>query len=620
MSQSIHPLSSPFLNLFPKRWPQEFFSSRKPHDDRPYIEDMLESLHSVGEEFDGDDLQMFMESYDDDLTILDIREAIRFMQGKTGTTSLGPQRCVPKAKGTAWLDDRTCSLHLAQHARVYPEPCIFQTLQEEPSYIVTTECDITDTVGEASSSLEHAEHGINGSRFAHPDVVQAVRSYILPLTSYDLQSHLREKRFENPKYLDADRRLIYIADPDADDLAALVRTATAHQQQSLRDVMCKYLSLDTSIKATISEGYSSFHLEFHIPYFALRRSRLDHTFAQRKRRTHRGWMNVGFLNTRDIGTEEDGIWGIHQAQISVTLCGTDNSRWIAYCFEDRHFDEDAELGPDEHTDIHQSDQIANGEFGAEDTIWDSREYFLRVLFVRMHQVHKEWGELLRAIESGIKEHSWGRFFFSSNRDGTPSNMVPSTALNWIESIAQLLDKILDDIGKTNDAWIHFTSVTGDLAYFSDTHANPNMVRTFNKLTDIFSELLVLEKRLRRIADQCEKRAQTVNLRLTSDSMQSAQLTVYFISPFAIVSTFFAIPVPIISFERNLLSFVVAMILYIVFLQLLLFFRGGKIRRLLWWEKLSARAKAVWSGKDSSITENKLGANSLQRRSTQAAYV
>jgi hypothetical protein len=331
-------------------------------------------------------------------------------------------------------------------------------------------------------------------------------------------------------------------------------------------------------------------------------------------------MNVAFLNTRDISTEKEGIWGIHQAQISVTLCGTDNSRWIAYCFEDRHFDEDAALGEDEHTTVHQSDQIANGEFGAEDTIWDPREYFLRVLLIRMRQVYKEWGELTRAIESGIKEHSWGRFFFSSNRDGIPSNMGPSVALNWIESIAQLLDKILDDIGKTNDAWMHFTSVTGDLAYFSDTHADPNMVRTFIKLTDVFSELLVLEKRLRRIADQCEKRAQTVNLRLTSDSMQSAQLTVYFISPFAMVSTFFSIPVSIMGFERNIVSFVVSMILFAVLLQVLLFFREGRIWRLPWWEKLSGKVKAVWSRDDSSTTENKLGAISLQRRNTQAAYV
>jgi hypothetical protein len=620
MSQSIHPPSSPFLDFFPKRWPQEFSEARKPHDDRPYIDAMLESLHSMGEEFDGDDLQMFMESYDDDLTILDVREAIHFMQGKARTTSVGPQLHLRKGKGTAWLDDRTCSLHLARHSKVCREPYVPQALQKEPAYVVTTECDIADAIGEVSSSSEHTEHGTNGSHVAHPDGVQDVRSYNLPLSSYDLQIHLREKRFDNPRYLDADRRLIYIADPDADDFAALVRTAAAHQQQSLQDVICKHLSLNTSIKATIPEGYSSFHLEFHIPYFALRRSRLDHTFLQRKRRSHKGWMNVAFLNTRDISTEKEGIWGIHQAQISVTLCGTDNSRWIAYCFEDRHFDEDAALGEDEHTTVHQSDQIANGEFGAEDTIWDPREYFLRVLLIRMRQVYKEWGELTRAIESGIKEHSWGRFFFSSNRDGIPSNMGPSVALNWIESIAQLLDKILDDIGKTNDAWMHFTSVTGDLAYFSDTHADPNMVRTFIKLTDVFSELLVLEKRLRRIADQCEKRAQTVNLRLTSDSMQSAQLTVYFISPFAMVSTFFSIPVSIMGFERNIVSFVVSMILFAVLLQVLLFFREGRIWRLPWWEKLSGKVKAVWSRDDSSTTENKLGAISLQRRNTQAAYV
>jgi hypothetical protein len=600
-----HDTPSPFLSLFSKTWPHEFSEARKPDDDRPCVEEIIEHLHSIGEEFEGDDCQLFMKSYDEGIPSFDIRNAIRFIRGSAGASSLHNQYRSRK-KGTAWLDDRTRNSYNIQHATITGAKDTLHTSRTGPGSLVIVECDITDATLGASHSSHRIGNAFTGSHDRSPDMSRAPRSYILPLTADALRSHLREKRFDHPTYMDADRRLIHVADPDSYDFLALIKTAPAHQQRSLRDVICKHLALDTSIKATIpEEGYSVFQLEFHMPYFALRCSQLKDIFAQRKKRAHRGWMNIAFLNTKDKDPEEDGTWGIHQAQISVTICGTDNSHWIAYCFEDRHFDEDGELGQDEHTSIHQSDQIAGGEFGAEDTIWDPREYFLRVLLIRMRQVHKEWEELVRKIESGIKEHSWGRFFFSTTRDGRPSDVNHAAASTWIDSTVQLLGKLLDDIARTNDAWASFTSANGDLAYFSDAHTNAHMVRTFNQLKDVFDHLLGLQKRLQRIAEQCEKRAQTVNLRLTSDSMKSTELTVYFISPFAIVSTFFAIPVPIIGFERNGVSFLIAMLLYAGFLQTMLFFWGGKLWRQPWWEKLSRIARAIWNGDGGLTTKNEV---------------
>ncbi|KAL5121913.1 hypothetical protein ACEQ8H_000129 [Pleosporales sp. CAS-2024a] len=226
-----------------------------------------------------------------------------------------------------------------------------------------------------------------------------------------------------------------------------------------------------------------------------------------------------------------GTCGVHLAQISISICGTENSCWTGYCFEDRHFDEDCEVEDDEQSGFHP-DLIANGAFMAEDTIWDAREYFLYVLFIRMRQVLKEWVDLVRFIESGMQGHSWSRFFYSSKLNGIPASGDNSATLAVIEPTRQLLAKMLEEIAKTNQTWTHFMSETGDFAFFSDTHTDPHVVRKVHQLIDIFNKLSILEKRVQPMAEACERKAQTISLRLTADGQKNSALTVYLISPLA----------------------------------------------------------------------------------------
>ncbi|OAL06614.1 hypothetical protein IQ06DRAFT_371770 [Phaeosphaeriaceae sp. SRC1lsM3a] len=606
---------STFLQFLRKEWPQEFSKARKPLDDRPYLEGLLEAVRAsrveaddgdhqqqlVEVEPDSDLYQLFTQAYVDDVVPIDLRSATRFLQAIKGLKF--HDQIKTKPKGTGWLDDRTRD----------PRPTL--EFSRSATDIRSHECDIVDAVSIPPEALQAANQGSNGFN----PMTRRSRKYPAPLNAVELHTYLREKEFDHDEYFDANRRLIYIADPDAFDFWALITAARAHQERALRDAICKHLALRTSIRTTISQGYSEFQMEFHIPFFAMRRSRPKQDFVRRKKRTHRGWMNLSFLDSKDADPEVDGVCGIHQAHISVTVGGTDNMRWFVYCFEDRYFDEDGQLGQDEQTEEHQSDQIAKGEFGAENPIWNPREYFLRVLLIRMSQVQKEWKELVRYIETGIKEYSWGRYFFSAARDGTPQIVDENAASSRLDSTLHLLCKLMEDIAETNDAWTRFTSATGDWAFFLDTQPDSRMLRTFRELNDVFEDLRKIETRLKRLAAQCEKRAQTVNLRLASDSKRSAELTVFFISPFAIVSTFFAIPVPIISFNRNLSSFLIAMLLYTVVLQALLFFWGGALGRQQWWQKLSRRAKAVLHG-DPGLTTQQKGATVLQRRSTYSGSV
>jgi hypothetical protein len=621
--QLLRGVRSTSFSIFSKEWSPVFAGSRKPVDDRPFLDGLIEAVRSSGHEPEGDDFQLFMGSYEDDLTSLDVRDAIRHFQATKSSDLQSPGQA--EKRGTAWLDDRTLGLSVPRQLSG-PSPIVAtETDSSEPYqmplFSINSDAAVTHPPRtsplEASSNERHitdsATDILQGSRGA-----RCFRRYSAPLTADDLYGYLKEKQFDHPIYADADRRLIYVADPGADYLSALVKTARAYQQRSLQDAICKYIAMDTSIRVSISERDTEYQLEFHIPYLAMRCSQPSQESMGRKTRTHRGWMNISFLDTKRVDSGLEGICGVHQAQISVTICGTDNSRWTAYCFEDRHFDEDGELGDDEQTEIHQSDQIARGAFGAEDTIWDPREYFIRVLLVRMRQVHREWLNLVRFVESGIKDHTWGHSFFST-QDVMPFAIHDTAASSWIEPTGQLLGKLLEEIANTNDTWVRFTSASGDVAYFSDTCSNPRMVTTFKQLSDVFNHIQDLEKKLRRIAEKCELRAQTVNLRLASDSKRSAELTVYFISPFAIVSTFFAIPAPIIGFDRNILSFSIAILLYIIVVQALLFFWEGRIPQPTWWNKIS-RAKTLWNGDAGFTSKIEAGETVSPRRSTSGSTV
>jgi hypothetical protein len=598
--------------VYSKAWPSIFANSRKPVDVSPVLEARIALLRSSGVEPEGNDLHLFMESYDDDLTSLDVRTAMQYLQMNEYNTL--PDFRQAEKRGAAWLDDRTLDRPLAQELSgtilttggENLSMQIHQTIHRiqnseiadahrtwydtpEPT---SNECDMADVAQQTTQdSAPTNYHTMQSSLSAHES--RSIRQYQAPLNADDLQRHLRERQFNHTRYLDADRRLVYIGDPDASYLSALIRTASAYQERSLRDIICKYIAQDTSLKVSISEGGTEYQLGFHIPYFAMRYRPLRDC-KEPENQIPREWMNVDFLGTKRTTVRQDSICGIYRAQISVTICGTDNTRWTAYCFEDRYFDEDGEMGGDEQTDEHQSDQIARGAFGAEDIIRDPREYFMHVFLIRMRQVHRERMNLLRRIESGIKVHLWSRFLSSTAQDERPSALCDRPPSGWIDPTVQLLGRLLDDIADMKDVWTRFTSDTGDMAYFADTHSDPRMSTTFIQLHDVFSDMMDLENKLRRIVELCEQRRQTANLRLASDSKRNAELTVYFISPFAIVSAFFSIPVPIIGFDRNILSFSIAIVLYIIVLQTLLFFWGSGCLQLPWWNKVLKKLKALRS--------------------------
>jgi hypothetical protein len=182
---------------------------------------------------------------------------------------------------------------------------------------------------------------------------------------------------------------------------------------------------------------------------------------------------------------------------------------------------------------------------------------------------------------GIQEQSWSRFFSSTTRDGIPPKVNFSAASAFYDLTLQLLSKLLDEIKKTNDAWIRFTSTKGDLAFFSDKESNPRMVIIFSQLNDAFKQMLEIEERLQRIAEHCEKTARSIHARLLINSNNNTELIIGHISLVVITYTFFARPTSGMSFDRNFFSFMVVSLLCTVVMNVLLSLWRGGFREQQW---------------------------------------
>jgi len=145
-------------------------------------------------------------------------------------------------------------------------------------------------------------------------------------------------------------------------------------------------------------------LAFHLPYFALRAS-TQPKYPKLGTQTSppRQWKDLSFLELQPFGSQNQRNYGIHQAQISVSICGSDDQRWVAYSFVDTHFDDnnlDDEIFSYEGI---QDDPIACGKIDANLPIGDPREYFLMIFEIQSNQVRKEWEYLVRMVERGIMQ-------------------------------------------------------------------------------------------------------------------------------------------------------------------------------------------------------------------------
>lgn len=146
-------------------------------------------------------------------------------------------------------------------------------------------------------------------------------------------------------------------------------------------------------------------MEFHIPYFALRKS--DRTPTPNERYKNQAGRRTGVFTdkfTRNCNSDEQEFF--HEVQVSVLLTGIDEWVWTLYCLVETHF-----LGVDEKEDLEEyfnskgvlSDAPSGRSFMYTYPFWNPREYFLLVLCRRMDQATLEWRNLVESLEQRLRE-------------------------------------------------------------------------------------------------------------------------------------------------------------------------------------------------------------------------
>lgn len=293
---------------------------------------------------------------------------------------------------------------------------------------------------------------------------------------------------------------------------------------------------------------------------------------------------------------------------------------MVHCFEDTKFDEDRDMGKDEFSDTEfQADQIAKGEADANQPFWNPREYFLHILLIRITQILREWERLVRKVEFGFGTFSSGRLYSAKSYRGPFVHKDIVAASYWTQQMLQLLSKLLQKIEEINYAWDRFTTFNGDVNYFSDLDSvspatKEHIERMLQKINEAIDDLKGLQKRLERVQRQCEKMERSLEVRSSMDS-KNTELTILYICPVSVVCTFFAIPTPIMPFDRNAGSFFGAVFIITTIIWLLQLFAGGRFRQQPWWDTIILRAKGAWHGDRTNTTHNSLGNTVIRRRRT-----
>jgi hypothetical protein len=245
---------------------------------------------------------------------------------------------------------------------------------------------------------------------------EGTRFYNNPLTATGLMHALKAPRLKDEKKPDAKpgvtRRLIYINDLSPGFIHALAAAVPLEEAPALRSAICTHIEFQPLIMVKAQfDDRTFFQMEFHLPYFCLRKRPLDLSGDKKflGRANEKSWRrsryrDASFLRLNSIvSTDSDEkcsnkTWVICECQVSAVITGRDKWQWTAYSFADTDLDRQRY----EYTD--GFDPIL--ELDASNPVWTPREYFLKALQSNVDEVRGEWEYLIFKLERSIK-HSVG---------------------------------------------------------------------------------------------------------------------------------------------------------------------------------------------------------------------
>jgi hypothetical protein len=159
------------------------------------------------------------------------------------------------------------------------------------------------------------------------------------------------------------------------------------------------------------DNHARFTLAFHLPYYAWRsgKGNEDHRQHQHSKNVPRISHNVSFLDWNANGQTDHFL---HEAQISCIVTGLDNKSWVAYCFVDSYFDTTAtgetatcyQVNTAKSNEGLVLDPLTRGHTSADRPMLGPRQYFLKVLEIRLYQVTAEWRQVVDKVHSSVREY------------------------------------------------------------------------------------------------------------------------------------------------------------------------------------------------------------------------
>ncbi|KAK0649816.1 hypothetical protein B0T16DRAFT_457191 [Cercophora newfieldiana] len=230
-----------------------------------------------------------------------------------------------------------------------------------------------------------------------------------------------------------------------------------------------------------------------MPFYALKRYKKPIQDKRRqangeplRRSWHQAFLSPSTPNSsRSSRANRNPNVCIHEAQISVMVTGTDERSWYGLAFVDTYYHGDH--NPEGVADLAARfqpanegrarmllDPIALNELNADIPFWNPREWFLRILEIRVRQVLSEWQDVVECILQRTEPyfHPPASIYpaDSVTSDDPERHAVFRGIQQSVNQTTTFMDNVIALINKTIDAWTTFQK--SDAVHFSSLTTGP----------------------------------------------------------------------------------------------------------------------------------------------------
>ncbi|KAF4450786.1 hypothetical protein F53441_6118 [Fusarium austroafricanum] len=286
-----------------------------------------------------------------------------------------------------------------------------------------------------------------------------------PLTPREMYVKLMEKRFhglpttDEPKKLNADRRLVFITDLDSHALVSLMATAPTDHTKALTHFFYSYIAFHPYIGVLSKpSGLATFAFSFHLPFYSWTCAQHEPRDVRLKRDgiPLRKVHDMSFLggNSQMAAPKVDYLC---QVQIAVCIARTDDKIWTGYCLVDTYCQPgDQKQRVEDYCDSDfQFDPFTDGKHDANLPILNPGDYFLASLECQLLVFKNEWMKTAQTFKQKVEAYV-DEFKFVHGESGSLASRDSQQPLVWLRQTRRKLTQLVVCLETTIDCWDNFT--------------------------------------------------------------------------------------------------------------------------------------------------------------------